>query len=83
MTKQEVEFDMPFRELGFPGVPYRSTVQLQPTSGCLVNLTDWVCVILKKKVKFYFKLKTFYKYVINVFELFYSLPLLSPWKKLS
>lgn len=41
MTKQEVEFDAPFRELGFPGVPYRSTVQLQPTSGCLVNLTDW------------------------------------------
>ncbi|XP_035220236.1 FACT complex subunit SPT16-like [Stegodyphus dumicola] len=41
MTKQEVEFDTPFRELGFPGVPYRSTVQLQPTSGCLVNLTDW------------------------------------------
>ncbi|XP_054715676.1 FACT complex subunit SPT16-like [Uloborus diversus] len=41
MTKQEVEFDTPFKELGFPGVPYRSTVQLQPTSGCLVNLTDW------------------------------------------
>ncbi|XP_015927394.1 FACT complex subunit SPT16 [Parasteatoda tepidariorum] len=41
MTKQEVEFDTPFRELGFPGVPSRSTVQLQPTSGCLVNLTDW------------------------------------------
>lgn len=41
MTKQEMEFDTPFRELGFPGVPYRSTVQLQPTSGCLVNLTDW------------------------------------------
>lgn len=44
MTKQEVEFDTPFRELGFPGVPYRSTVQLQPTSGCLVSLTDWVCL---------------------------------------
>ncbi|KAG8190381.1 hypothetical protein JTE90_022025 [Oedothorax gibbosus] len=41
MTKTEVEFDTPFKELGFPGVPYRSTVQLQPTSGCLVNLTDW------------------------------------------
>lgn len=41
MTKMDLEFDTPFKELGFPGVPYRSTVQLQPTSGCLVNLTDW------------------------------------------
>lgn len=41
MTKQEIEFDTPFRDLGFPGVPYRSTVLLQPTSGCLVNLTEW------------------------------------------
>ena len=42
MTKQEIEFDTPFRELGFPGAPFRSTVLLQPTSGCLVNLTEWV-----------------------------------------
>jgi len=42
LTKQEVEFDTPFRDLGFPGVPFRSIVLLQPTSGCLVNLTDWV-----------------------------------------
>lgn len=41
MTKQEIEFDTPFRELGFPGAPFRSTVNLQPTSGCLVNLTEW------------------------------------------
>ncbi|EFN79862.1 FACT complex subunit spt16 [Harpegnathos saltator] len=41
MTKQDIEFDTPFRELGFPGAPYRSTVLLQPTSGCLVNLTEW------------------------------------------
>lgn len=40
-SKQEIEFDTPFRELGFPGVPFRSTVLLQPTSGCLVNLTEW------------------------------------------
>lgn len=42
MTKQEIEFDTPFRELGFHGAPFRSTVLLQPTSGCLVNLTEWV-----------------------------------------
>ncbi|KRT79094.1 Peptidase [Oryctes borbonicus] len=41
MTKSEIEFDTPFRELGFPGAPFRSTVLLQPTSGCLVNLTEW------------------------------------------
>ncbi|XP_014244216.1 FACT complex subunit spt16 isoform X2 [Cimex lectularius] len=41
MTKNEIEFDTPFRDLGFPGAPFRSTVLLQPTSGCLVNLTEW------------------------------------------
>ncbi|EDW79049.1 uncharacterized protein Dwil_GK10599, isoform A [Drosophila willistoni] len=41
MTKSIVEFDTPFRELGFPGAPFRSTVTLQPTSGSLVNLTEW------------------------------------------
>lgn len=48
VTKQEIEFDTPFRELGFNGVPYRSSVLLQPTSGCLVNLTDWVRNTLKQ-----------------------------------
>lgn len=40
MTKR-IEFDCPFRELGFPGAPFRSTVLLQPTSGSLVNLSEW------------------------------------------
>lgn len=48
-TKGEVEFDTPFRDLAFPGVPNRSSVQLQPTSFCLVNLTDWVRHILFRK----------------------------------
>lgn len=43
ITKQEVEFDVPFRELGFHGAPFRSTVLIQPTSGCVVNLSEWVC----------------------------------------
>ena len=40
ITKQEIEFDTPFRELGFYGAPFRSTVFLQPTSGALVSLVD-------------------------------------------
>ena len=42
MTKGDVEFDVPFRELGFHGVPHRETVLLQPTTNCLVHLTNWV-----------------------------------------
>ena len=49
ITKQEVEFDTPFRELGFHGVPFRSTVLLQPTSGCLVNLVEWVSRIVPQQ----------------------------------
>ena len=42
VTKNSVDFDQPFRKLGYHGVPYRETVMLQPTTGCLVNLTSWV-----------------------------------------
>ncbi|XP_065828141.1 FACT complex subunit SPT16-like [Oscarella lobularis] len=41
LTRQEVEFDSPFRELGFSGVPGKSTVFVQPTTHCLVHLTEW------------------------------------------
>jgi nucleosome binding factor SPN SPT16 subunit len=44
LTKNELEFDLPFRDLGFQGAPFRSTVLLQPTSGCLVSLTEMVCI---------------------------------------
>uniref|UniRef100_A0A0A9XBE9 FACT complex subunit n=1 Tax=Lygus hesperus TaxID=30085 RepID=A0A0A9XBE9_LYGHE len=46
MTKNEIEFDTPFRDLGFPGAPFRSTVLLQPTSGSLVNLTEWPPLVI-------------------------------------
>ncbi len=36
-----IDFDQPFRNLGYHGVPYRETVLLQPTTACLVNLTSW------------------------------------------
>jgi nucleosome binding factor SPN SPT16 subunit len=35
-----LEFDIPYRELGFFGVPFKSNVFLQPTVHCLVNLTE-------------------------------------------
>merc|ERR1712223_260379 len=42
VTKGVVDFDQPFKKLAFHGVPYRETVLLQPTAGCLVNLSNWV-----------------------------------------
>uniref|UniRef100_UPI00358DD996 FACT complex subunit SPT16-like n=1 Tax=Myxine glutinosa TaxID=7769 RepID=UPI00358DD996 len=41
LTKEELEFEIPFRELGFNGAPFRSTVMLKPTSSALVNVTEW------------------------------------------
>lgn len=41
LTKEELEFEVPFRDLGFNGAPYRSTCLLQPTSSALVNATEW------------------------------------------
>jgi nucleosome binding factor SPN SPT16 subunit len=35
-----VDIDIPFRELGFNGVPFRANVLCQPTTDCLVQLTD-------------------------------------------
>merc|ERR1719411_2271252 len=50
LTKSSVEFEVPFRDLGFSGVPHRETVLMQPTSSCLVNLTSWppFCVTLEE-----------------------------------
>jgi len=35
-----VDVDVPFRELGFNGVPFRSNVFCQPSTDCLVQLTE-------------------------------------------
>jgi len=35
-----IEMDVPFRELSFEGVPHRTNVRLQPTTDCLVYLSD-------------------------------------------
>ncbi|OBT83334.1 hypothetical protein VE02_08548 [Pseudogymnoascus sp. 03VT05] len=37
---ENVDVDIPFRELGFNGVPYRSNVFCQPSTDCLVQLTE-------------------------------------------
>jgi nucleosome binding factor SPN SPT16 subunit len=37
---ENVNVDVPFRELGFNGVPSRSSVLVQPTTDCLVQLTE-------------------------------------------
>lgn len=37
---ENLQVDIPFRELGFNGVPSRSSVWIQPTTDCLVQLTE-------------------------------------------
>ncbi|KAI9199412.1 FACT complex subunit-domain-containing protein [Polychytrium aggregatum] len=37
---KSIEVDIPFRELGFYGVPHRELVLLQPTTDCVVHLTN-------------------------------------------
>lgn len=36
----DFEVDIPFRELGFQGVPHKTNVLLAPTTDCLVHLTE-------------------------------------------
>lgn len=40
LTNSQVSFEKPFRDLGFNGTPNRSMVLLQPTSSCLINVTE-------------------------------------------
>eukprot|EP01117_Protostelium_nocturnum_P003300 TRINITY_DN1426_c0_g1_i2.p1 TRINITY_DN1426_c0_g1~~TRINITY_DN1426_c0_g1_i2.p1 ORF type:complete len:1012 (-),score=450.37 TRINITY_DN1426_c0_g1_i2:224-3259(-) len=40
------EFDRPYRDLGFDGVPQRASVFLQPTVNCLVSLADMPFFVL-------------------------------------
>ncbi|KAJ6500436.1 FACT complex subunit SPT16 [Mycena sanguinolenta] len=37
---ETLDLDVPFRELSFEGVPFRTSVRLQPTTECLVHLID-------------------------------------------
>jgi nucleosome binding factor SPN SPT16 subunit len=40
LTNGQISFEKPFRDLGFHGTPHRSMVQLQPTTSCLINVTE-------------------------------------------
>ena len=42
VTRKELEFESPYRDLGYHGVPFRETVLLLPTSYCLISVTSWV-----------------------------------------
>lgn len=37
---ENLQVDMPYRELGFNGVPSRSSVYMQPTTECLIQITE-------------------------------------------
>jgi nucleosome binding factor SPN SPT16 subunit len=39
-NNHNVEFDIPYRDLGFVGNPHKEMVTIQPTLNCLVNLTE-------------------------------------------
>ena len=38
----ELEFEIPFRELGFSGVPHRTASNVMPTVNCLVRPPLWL-----------------------------------------
>ncbi|CAI2302535.1 unnamed protein product [Caenorhabditis sp. 36 PRJEB53466] len=46
LTNDQFDFDTPFSDLGFYGVPNRSSTMLKPTSSCVVNLTEWPVFIV-------------------------------------
>ena len=47
-----MEFEIPFRELGFYGVPARSTSFIMPTVNCLVELTEMPFTVLTLSGRF-------------------------------
>jgi nucleosome binding factor SPN SPT16 subunit len=45
-SKGKCDVDIPFRELGFQGVPNRQLCLLQPTTDCLVQLTEAPALVI-------------------------------------
>ncbi|KAL1831897.1 hypothetical protein DCAR_0101912 [Daucus carota subsp. sativus] len=46
LKELDLEFDQPLRELGFHGVPYKSSSFVVPTSSCLVELIEMPFVVI-------------------------------------
>lgn len=46
ISKNNCVFDIPYKEIGFYGSPYRSNIFLQPTQSCLINLRETPYFIL-------------------------------------
>lgn len=44
--QHDLEVDVPFRELGFSGVPFRSNVMLLPTTNCLIHLSEYPFTVI-------------------------------------
>ncbi|OCF42303.1 FACT complex subunit SPT16 [Kwoniella heveanensis CBS 569] len=44
--QHELEVDVPFRELGFSGVPFRSNVLLLPTTNCLIHISEFPFTVI-------------------------------------
>ncbi|EGD75018.1 hypothetical protein PTSG_07243 [Salpingoeca rosetta] len=45
-TDGKVQFEVPNWDLGFPGVPFKTTVHIRPTENCLVNLSEQPAFVL-------------------------------------
>ena len=41
-----LEFDSPYYDLAFDGVPFKSTVRILPTASCLVELTEFPSLVI-------------------------------------
>jgi len=46
LSKDHVSVDVPYRDLSFHGVPFRQLVLMQPSTDCLVHLTDPPFVVM-------------------------------------
>ena len=44
--KLRLEFDSPYHDLAFDGVPFKSTVRILPTATCLVELTEFPPLVI-------------------------------------
>lgn len=39
--RHDIQFDIPFEELGFEGCPFKSVVRIRPTKNCLIAISEY------------------------------------------